>query len=119
MDATNTTDQEDAKKQAKRKLKAYHTALENQGYHFGVGLMKAIASSLLIGVVCIIIASAVSNALWPKATDDSDGSATERSGFKLQSDWGTGCQYLVTPQGHATPRLNPDGTTFCTGPQRR
>lgn len=41
--------------------------------------------------------------------DDTDGS--ERSGLKLHTDHGTGCQYVSTPGGGITPRMSVDGTT--------
>lgn len=41
--------------------------------------------------------------------DDTDG--RERSGLKLHTDHGTGCQYLSTPGGGITPRMSADGTT--------
>ena len=43
--------------------------------------------------------------------DDSDNIVTgKRSGFYVRTDYKTGVQYLVTTDGHVTPRLNPDGT---------
>lgn len=47
--------------------------------------------------------------------DDTDGS--ERSGLKLHTDHGTGCQYLSTIGGGITPRVSADGATHygCKG----
>lgn len=33
----------------------------------------------------------------------------QRSGFTLMIDWGTGLQYLKTPEGMVVPRMGPDG----------
>lgn len=45
------------------------------------------------------------------ATDDAETGA--RSGLALHTDHGNGCQYLVTRQGHITPRLGSDGKQIC------
>ena len=46
--------------------------------------------------------------------DDTDDAANgERSGVALVTDYGTGCQYLQSTQGHLTPRLNSDGKQIC------
>ena len=35
------------------------------------------------------------------------------SGVKLITDYGTGCQYLMSPEGSLTPRLNATGKQVC------
>lgn len=44
--------------------------------------------------------------------DDTDGHST-RSGMKLRTDYGTGCQYLETTDGGITPRLDSAGSLMC------
>lgn len=47
--------------------------------------------------------------------DDTD-SETERSGFSLLTDYGTGCQYLGKTWfgvGPVIPRMGPDGKQVC------
>ena len=48
----------------------------------------------------------------PYGETDSEEDA-KRSGLELRFDHGTGCQYLVTRQGHITPRLGRDGKQIC------
>jgi hypothetical protein len=45
--------------------------------------------------------------------DETDDPANRmRSGFVIQTDYGTGVQYLVTRQGGVTPRIASDGTVM-------
>lgn len=49
-----------------------------------------------------------------RAHDDSTDSPTERSGLRLYTDHGTGCQYVAAGYfGELTPRLGPDGKPIC------
>lgn len=43
--------------------------------------------------------------------DDTDGE--QRSGMGVLTDARTNCQYLYTPSGGLTPRMNLDGTQIC------
>ncbi len=42
---------------------------------------------------------------------------TRTSGLLVETDAGTGCQYVVTPWGGIVARTGPDGRQLC-GPQR-
>ena len=42
-------------------------------------------------------------------TDATDRSKDERSGLKLHTDYGTGCQYLSAVRGGVFPRIDTDG----------
>lgn len=50
-------------------------------------------------------------AQWGWGRDVTDGK--ERSGLGLRTDAQTGCQYLVSPWGGITPRLDRDGKHLC------
>jgi hypothetical protein len=45
--------------------------------------------------------------------DDSDLSASKRSGLKLHTDHMTGCQYFQAPNGGLAMRLNASGDHIC------
>lgn len=42
---------------------------------------------------------------------------TGTAGLLVETDRGTGCQYIVTPWGGIVPRTGPDGRAIC-GPRR-
>lgn len=67
------------------------------GFQFGMGLIVAIC-------VAALIASAITGS--PK--DDSDG-PNARSGVSVITDHKTGMQYLKSPGGGITPRMDTDG----------
>ncbi len=46
--------------------------------------------------------------------NDTDGE-NERSGLQLYFDHGTGCQYVGTPEGGLTPRMDHRGEHVCRG----
>lgn len=48
---------------------------------------------------------------WGIGRDATDGK--ERSGLALKTDAMTGCQYLVSPWGGITPRLDKLGKQIC------
>lgn len=50
-------------------------------------------------------------AQWGLGRDATDGK--ERSGLALKTDAATGCQYLVSPWGGITPRLDRLGKQIC------
>lgn len=54
-----------------------------------------------------VIAAVVGLAASDPPRDDTDGPT--RSGMRLLTDFGTGCQYLAAPIGGLTARLGPDG----------
>lgn len=47
---------------------------------------------------------------WLQSADETD-SPDKRSGVRLITDYGTGCQYLQ--RGGITPRLDADGNHIC------
>lgn len=49
----------------------------------------------------------------PPARDATDPPSGARSGMRLRTDSGTGCQYLETRAGALSPRLGPDGKQVC------
>lgn len=63
-----------------------------------------------------LLANATGPWTWIQALDDTD-LPTKRSGMNLYTDHGTGCQYLATPLGSLTPRLDADGKPICGGEQ--
>lgn len=71
---------------------------------------------VLVGAITLswIAAKEIDAALyaqWGYGRDATDGK--ERSGLGLRTDAGTGCQYLVSPWGGITPRLDKDGNHIC------
>ena len=55
-------------------------------------------------------------AALPFGRDDSDGAWPNRSGLKPKTDALTGCQYLQSPGGGITPRLDANGRHIgCAG----
>lgn len=50
---------------------------------------------------------------FPRLEYDETDAAPSRSGFKLMTDHGTGCQYLATFTGAVTPRLDAEGVHVC------
>lgn len=57
-------------------------------------------------VIAYFVVSAIGSCSPRDATDNPSG---ERSGMGLRTDHGTGCQYLVTPFGGITPRVDAHG----------
>lgn len=43
---------------------------------------------------------------------------TGSAGLAVESDAGTGCQYVVTPWGGIVARLDPEGKPLCKAPAR-
>lgn len=73
-----------------------------------LGLSRAIhrvMRNIVIGA-CIFLFLSWINGSFDK--DDTDG--IDRSGMRLHTDASTGCEYLSTPNGGVTPRLNKDGS---------
>ena len=88
-----------------------NSELRRAGVHFGVGLSFTVM--MLFGLIRIAVESCVILALLLGiGQNNSDLDGVNRSGFKVWTDYGTRVQYLVTPEGHAIPRVNKDGETI-------
>ena len=72
------------------------------------GVTKAVAWICAAIIVLGLIGSIVG---YPQK-DDTDPSGG-RSGLKIYTDSGTGCQYLSVSGGGVTPRLSADGHPIC------
>lgn len=72
------------------------------------GVTKAVAWICAAIIVLGLIGSIVG---YPQK-DDTDPSGG-RSGLKIYTDSGTGCQYLSVSGGGVTPRLSADGQPIC------
>ncbi len=72
------------------------------------GVTKAVAWICAVIIVLGLIDSAIR---YPQK-DDTDPSGG-RSGLKIYTDSGTGCQYLSVSGGGVTPRLSADGQPIC------
>jgi hypothetical protein len=71
------------------------------------GVAKAINAATIV-IIVVLAAYAITNNVRNRLAiglDDSDQDGFHRSGFVVQTDYKTGRQYLVTPQGGVTPRL--------------
>ncbi|WP_201240163.1 hypothetical protein [Rhodothalassium salexigens] len=80
------------------------------GFSFGIGLVSA-------AFALILAPSALSElGLWAPDRDDTDP-PDGRSQMGLRVDYRTGCQYLVTPFGGITPRLDASGHHICEAPE--
>lgn len=64
----------------------------------------------------IIVLGLIGSAVGYPQKDDTDPSGG-RSGLKIYTDSGTGCQYLSVSSGGVTPRLNADGHPICGAQQ--
>lgn len=75
--------------------------------------MSPVVKALLATVCDIaagwVIMAQIDDSGWGR--DATDGE--HRSGLGLRTDHGTGCQYLVTPWGGITPRLDRQGQHMC------
>lgn len=67
----------------------------------------AIPLALVVFAGCILL-----------VIDDSDLHRWKRSGMRMRTDYGTGCQYLCGWIGGCTPRLDRDGQHICDGQTR-
>lgn len=67
--------------------------------------------NLLVSIVCLCLIIH-----WATASkrDSSDKDEKNRSGLMIRTDHLTGVQYVETPFGGITPRLNPDGSLVVT-----
>lgn len=87
--------------QQRKAISVIETAVTNAGKKVVIYL----GTLILIGM---LMNAAYQVATGRMAKDDTDG--YKRSGLKLHTDYGTGCQYLVTTKGGITPRIAKDGT---------
>lgn len=77
-------------------------------------MKKSTATSIALIVIVMTLFTHVSNHFrWGFDSTD-DRAAGVRSGMKLYTDHGTGCQYLGRPFTALQPRLAADGTQVCT-----
>ena len=70
---------------------------------FAAGLINTLMKIFVIGFIALTVISIPLKYLMP--TDDCDKSWHNRCGMSVKTDNLTGQQYLVTPEGHITPRL--------------
>lgn len=68
---------------------------------------------VLIDIVGVFVVFVGVASLLGYGLDDSDKSATKRSGLKLHTDYLTGCQYFSSPNGGLVKRLDRDGVHIC------
>lgn len=64
---------------------------------------------LLVALLSMAMSYLARHGTWLSATDATDASPAERSGMRLRTDHGTGCQYLESTDGNLTPRLSLSG----------
>lgn len=79
------------------------------GTQFAFGVIFAVCLWLALSVVF----QAGIDAVGLRALDATDNANGARSGVRLRTDHGTGCQYLETSGGGITPRLGRDGVQVC------
>lgn len=84
------------------------------GYHGARGVLVHLSKLVLVFALLFYAYSY----LFPPSIDDTDASADKRSGVKLITDYGTGCQYLATIAGSLYPRMGTDGKQVCTGEKK-
>lgn len=77
-----------------------------KGYYMAQGAARAIANILIVAVITVFVCRVIINSLsW--FTDDTDKYGWKRSGMSLHTDYKTGIQYLTTPSGGITVRVQP------------
>lgn len=88
--------------------------IERIGKQFTEGVVTTLAKWFVIGMLVALAFSFAVEALGLGAWDGTDDRAAgQRSGMRLRTDHGTGCQYLETRDGGITPRLTRDGKQYC------
>lgn len=71
-----------------------------------------VITTLCIWALCTLVVLALSDELGVRSRDATD-SPTQRSGVRLRTDYGTGCQYLETAGGGIAPRMDRTGRQIC------
>jgi len=96
-------------------MKKYSKEQRGELREYGWCLTEGALDYLAVAFFVVFIASYVygtARAFVGAGLDNSDKNGFQRSGFEVWTDYGTGVQYLVTPQGHAVPRVNANGQTI-------
>lgn len=83
--------------------------VEKIGKQLTEGALWAVGKWALIALV----GTAMYQGWYPPARDATDPPSGPRSGVRLRTDSGTGCQYLETKGGGLSPRLGADGKQVC------
>lgn len=79
---------------------------EEKGYYMAKGAARAITNILIVGVVIVFVFRVIINNL-SLFIDDTDKDGWNRSGMSLHTDYKTGVQYITTPSGGITVRVQP------------
>lgn len=81
------------------------------------GVVKGLAVYFTIFGVSVVVLLLIMDYVRPY---DNTDNGKERSGLTIRTDNLTGCQYLSTPSGGLTPRMDQSGTyQICTTPVRK
>jgi hypothetical protein len=88
---------------------------EALGRNMMSGAIEQVGKVLFLAIIFIVVAGTILRVFGIPARDSTD-SPTERSGFKLRTDYGTGCQYLESRDGFLSPRLDKTGKQVCLPP---
>ncbi len=65
--------------------------------------------------LALLIAVAIIGLAWRILSRTPPDPRTGTAGLAVETDAGTGCQYVVTPWGGIFARLGPDGKPQCNG----
>ncbi len=68
--------------------------------------------------LALLIAAALIALAWRASWQTPPDPRTGTAGLAVETDAGTGCQYVVTPWGGIFARLGPDGKPQCSGPAK-
>lgn len=79
---------------------------EEKGYYMAKGAISCVAHILTVAAV-IVFACKIFIDAFSLFTDDTDYNGWLRSGMSLHTDYKTGVQYLTTPSGGITVRIQP------------
>jgi hypothetical protein len=72
----------------------------------------------IVGILLIALAASAVWNITNIGLDDSDKNSRNRSGVAVSTDHKTGLQYLLTPGGGITPRLDVDGRHMRAHPEK-
>lgn len=88
-----------------------------EAVEFGRGFMEGALVTLgkyfIIGLFISGVVTMISDHFRWRFDGTDNVETGQRSGMKLRTDYGTGCQYLETRDGSLSPRLGADGKQFC------